>query len=316
MASLLANPLLLAVALLAAAAMGFSIQQGGTCMVAATTQLIEDGSSKKLRALAECSLWTSALGLAALALGLPFRASPGFAVAAVTVLGGTLLGLGAVLNGACVFGSIARIGGRDWHYLLTPPGYFLGSLIHAAVHGPTAASASSGTGAGLVPILVMLMLASLAVSIRQFVFLRRLDWDYRHATIAIGLTFVPLAVLAGPWTYTEALSRAAHGGEMVPLVEAMLFAALLGGAILGGRGLAGPDRVYPARALTCLGGGVLMGLGASMIPGGNDNLILVGLPGLQPHAWIAIAAMTATIAFGLLASRGFRRLRGARARPA
>ena len=43
-----------------------------------------------------------------------------------------------------------------------------------------------------------------------------------------------------------------------------------------------------------------MGFGAAMVPGGNDKLILFGLPLLRPYAWIGIAAMTAAIWVGLL----------------
>ena len=46
-----------------------------------------------------------------------------------------------------------------------------------------------------------------------------------------------------------------------------------------------------------------MGLGGMLIPGGNDSLILVGLPLIQPHAWAAIAAMALVIALGLLVQR-------------
>jgi len=50
-----------------------------------------------------------------------------------------------------------------------------------------------------------------------------------------------------------------------------------------------------------------MGFGAALVPGGNDNLILAGLPWLQPHAWLAITAMALTIAASLLASRVWRK---------
>jgi uncharacterized membrane protein YedE/YeeE len=313
---LLAQPLALLAALIAAAGMGFAIQQGGTCMVSALEQLLRKGSAKKLLALAECSLWTSALGLVVAAAGFAFVASPGYSLGPATLAGGLLLGIGAWLNGACVFGSIARIGGRDWHYLLTPPGYFLGSLAHYRLAGDYPAAQMQSPALGLVPLLGALVLASLLASLLVW---RRSGrnlaalWDYRHATIAIGLAFVALTVLAGPWTYTEALGRVSHGYGLTSWHEPALFAALLGGAILGGRGLASPGRVVPRRALLCLVGGGLMGFGGSLVPGGNDNLILVGLPGLQPHAWAAIAVMALAIAAGLLGEASWRRIRFSRA---
>ena len=35
------------------------------------------------------------------------------------------------------------------------------------------------------------------------------------------------------------------------------------------------------------------------MPGANDGLILLGLPLLYPHAWVAVASMLATISFAL-----------------
>lgn len=309
------QPLALALAVLAAAGMGFAIQRGGTCMVSAVDHLVRQRSPSKLIALAECSLWTSLIGLIAGSTGFVIAASPFYPVGLETLVGGLLLGTGAWLNGACVFGSIARIGGRDWHYLLTPPGYFLGSLLHHEVLGGYAASVPVGSVVKLEPLLILLALTSLIASLRA---LRRAEgkvaglWDYRHATIAIGFAFVALVLVAGPWTYTEALGKLSHGLGAPSWREGLLFSALLGGAIIGGRGLAGPDRFAARRGLLCLGGGALMGFGGSMVPGGNDNLILVGLPGLQPHAWLAIGAMVVAIAAGLNLGRLESKLRFSR----
>ena len=56
----------------------------------------------------------------------------------VTVLGGVLLGLGAYVNGACVFGAIARLGSGEWAYVVTPIGFYVGSLIVAYGFSPPA----------------------------------------------------------------------------------------------------------------------------------------------------------------------------------
>lgn len=309
------QPLAFALALLAAAVMGFSIQQGGTCMVGAIGQLVAERRAGKAIALIECGLWVLALGMVTIAAGYRFQASPLYPVGISVVLGGILLGLGAWINDACVFGSIARIGKRDLNYLLTPPGYYLGSLGHAWLAGPWSPSAPMAPAPGSASIFLLLLFAgSASVSIRQLIEARRsgaplqLTWDYRHATIAIGIAFVVLSVLAGPWTYTEALGRAAHGRGLPGTAEVLLLLALLGGAILGGRTAGPPTMLNLRRAAACLAGGALMGFGASLVPGGNDNLILAGLPWLQPHAWLAIGAMALAIAVGLLGSRLWRRL--------
>lgn len=312
------QPLAFALALLAAAVMGFSIQQGGTCMVGAIGQLVAERRAGKAIALVECGLWVLALGMVTIAAGYRFQASMLYPVGISVVLGGMLLGLGAWINDACVFGSIARIGKRDLNYLLTPPGYYLGSLLHAKVAGPWTPSAPMAPAPGSASIFLLLLFAgSVSVSIRQLIDARRsgaplrLIWDYRHATIAIGIAFVMLSVLAGPWTYTEALGSAAHGRGMPNIAEVLLLFALLGGAVLGGRTAGATTRINLQRGASCLAGGALMGFGASLVPGGNDNLILAGLPWLQPHAWLAIGAMALAIAAGLLGSRLWRKLAAA-----
>jgi toxin CptA len=44
----------------------------------------------------------------------------------------------------------------------------------------------------------------------------------------------------------------------------------------------------------------MLGLGGSLVPGANDGLILLGLPLLYPHAWLAFAGMLFTIAAALI----------------
>lgn len=310
------HPAIFAAAMCCAAVMGFSIQRGGTCMVAAVRQLLDEGRGGRALALLECSLWVAALGLAASAAGLGFNASPSYPAGATVMLGGAMLGLGAWLNGACVFGAIARIGNRELHFLLTPPGFFLGSLLHAALAGPGVKGISPAPVSGpAIAALLVLFAGSLLVSLRECREVRRSRlpigtlWNHRHATIAIGVAFVALVVVAGPWTYTEALTRSAHGTGLPGIDNVLLLLALLGGAVLGGWRSATAFQFLPRRAATCLAGGALMGLGSALIPGGNDNLILAGLPWLQPHAWLAIATMALTIAAGLLASAELRKRR-------
>ena len=54
-----------------------------------------------------------------------------------------------------------------------------------------------------------------------------------------------------------------------------------------------------------------MGWGSLLIPGGNDGLILIGMPLLWPYAWVAFATMCLSIAAAQLLQR-----RIARPRPA
>src|SRR5689334_13693349 len=106
-----------AIAWLAAGAcalvMGAAIQRGATCMVAAIGELVLSRRATRLVSLLEAALWVAA-GLALLRL---LRLEPALpsahALGAWTVAGAALLGLGAWVNRACVFGTIARFGSGE-----------------------------------------------------------------------------------------------------------------------------------------------------------------------------------------------------------
>ena len=66
-------------------------------------------------------------------------------------------------------------------------------------------------------------------------------------------------------------------------------------------------RVRLAAALRHGLAGVAMGAGAALVPGGNDGLILFGLPALSPHALPAWAGICLGIACSLILMRAFGR---------
>src|SRR5580765_6445232 len=130
-------------------------------------------------------------------------------------------------------------------------------------------------------------------------------WSPHAATTVIGVTFVVLLLLVGGWAYTDVLAELARGMTASVGARTVLALALLAGAALGGwtAGLFRSTRLSPGRLLRCLAGGVLMGWGSLLIPGGNDGLILVGMPLGWPYACLAFATMFATIAAAQLAGR-------------
>jgi len=109
--------------LFCAGLMGFAIQRGATCTVAAVDELLTKRKAKRLVAMLEASLWVAG-GLALAKLFGMLPATPAaYTVSAWVFIGGVLLGFGAWLNGACVFGAIARFGSGDLNYLATPIGF-------------------------------------------------------------------------------------------------------------------------------------------------------------------------------------------------
>ena len=121
--------------------------------------------------------------------------------------------------------------------------------------------------------------------------------------------FVVMLLAVGAWTYTDALAELATGMSRSGVARLLLFGALIVGALLGGRSVrrtrAVPIGTLPL--LRCFAGGLLMAWGSLLLPGGNDGLVLVGMPLLMPYAWLAFATMCVTIAIAHVTMQSLRR---------
>lgn len=301
-----------ALALACAALMGFAIQRGSTCTVAAVDEWRQTRRCTRLVAMVEAALcvavglWLARQGGRTVAL------PPAPAPSVSMVLGACLLGLGAVINRACALGTVARLGCGQWAYAATPLGFFAGVAAAARLPPPYASAQPSmqvsmtGLPAALAAVLVAAALWRAVDALRH---VRRADeriaraaaWSPRTATAVIGITFVALMLLSGAWAYTDVLADLARGMAHDTRGRAALGAALFAGALAGGwtTGSLQVRNIALADALRCATGGGLMGIGAVFTPGGNDGLVLVGMPMLWPHAWASFAIMVAVIAAAL-----------------
>ena len=306
------------VAALCAGTMGFAIQRGATCTVAAVDEIVNERGFSRLVALLEAALWVGGGLLVAQALHVLPKMPSGYAVSAWTIVGGVLLGLGAFVNRACVFGAIANFGSGSWAYIFTPVGFYVGCVSVGAVFSPLAARALADgspvlqTSAWVALLFFVFMLMRIGRPIvagarkRELrALLTRHVWSPHAATTVIGVTFLIMLLLVGSWAYTDVLVELARGMAGSVAARSLLLLALLLGAALGGwtAGRFRHTRISAWQFLRCFLGGVLMGWGSLLIPGGNDGLILVGMPLLWPYAWVAFATMCVTIAAALLLLR-------------
>ncbi len=319
---------LLPVALLLAGIMGFAIQRGATCTVAAVDEFIRLRRLKRLLSMLEAALWVAGGLLIARALHWTGAMPAGYPISMFTIFGGVLLGLGAYVNQACVFGALARFGSGEWAYAATPLGFYLGCIsverllprmqdaplavpppvFHAGPQLAVLAMAFMAIrlGAPLFELAAPQAHAPRTARLRALVFMKA--WTPHAATSVIGVTFLFLLLMMGAWAYTDVLAELARGMTDNLFARVLLLAALVGGAVLGGysAGRFRSTRVRVATLFKCLVGGVLMGWGSLMIPGSNDGLILLGMPLLWPYAWVAFATMFASIAAAMLLARALR----------
>ena len=311
-----------AVALLCAGVMGYAIQRGATCTVAAVDEVVTQRTGRRLVSLVEAALWVAGGLIVAQTLHPLPQMPAGYAVSGWTVVGGALLGLGAYINGACVFGAIARFGSGEWVYIVTPIGFYLGCLTVVPLFGvPMPKKLPYGSPVLQASAMVAVVFVAFALwrlarpwlggaesmSARWHEALASRIWSPHAATTVIGITFVVMLLLVGGWAYTDVLAELARGMSASVGARSLLAVALLAGAALGGwtAGLFRSTRLAPMQLLRCLTGGVLMGWGSLLLPGGNDGLILVGMPLAWPYAWLAFATMCVTIATAQLAGRAF-----------
>jgi toxin CptA len=217
----------------------------------------------------------------------------------LTILGAALLGLGAVINGACVVGTISRIGNFEWMFSFTLLGFWIGSAafygLNLDVHLP---SSQTREAFQLIPpwLIVFIMAGMLA----RLFYLRKHLWHFRMATIVIAIAQLLLMLVYGPWAFSDFLIDLAKRNEVVNFMpRLLLFMALLGGAIWGGvtKTSSRPIRgMHLQGVIQKLMGGALMGAGSLMVPGSHDSLVLFYVPLLLPFALVAYTVMILTIA--------------------
>lgn len=322
---------LILVVLLLVAATGFVAHRASLCTVRAVAEVLNAGTAHMLASFFKAALWAALVyGLLLLLLTPQTARFPAFEPRALAVAGGFLFGLGAAFNGGCSYSTLQRIADGDLAGLASIAGMVLGVLAWSALDARLAITqpvqvTALWTQIGAVAPWLLGVLALLGAA--ELVRLWRTKPDsarplrllsapsYRVGTAAavIGVCAGLLYAIVGAWSYTGTLRRAIDAMyRLLPSPAAlnwMLFAAVLVGMLASSlqRG-SFALRWRPRGALAPrLAGGTLMGLGASLVPGGNDTLILTGLPALSGWAVSAYLALVGGVAAGLW----LQRLRGA-----
>jgi hypothetical protein len=284
--------------LLLTLALGAVLARVSLCAVAGVQRVMSmrDYSGVQRLALAASGAGVVLLALAGIAPGsvllpaaLPFHAG--------VVAGGVLLGLGALVNGGCYLGSVLYLGSGNVNFLLTLAGIAAGARAAEALALSPAGSAGGARAAtGYAWIAGTLLFALLAVL---------LLWRARPASrwLALGAGVLAGLVYARHpgWSYGTVLDALAHGRYSRIDWSSNLSALLLFAGALAGAWLSGSFRLQRPewrRGLRCAGGGLIMGCGATLVPGGNDSLLLWAIPGLTIYGTLAYFLMLATIAAG------------------
>lgn len=223
------------------------------------------------------------------------------------IAGGALLGVGALLNGGCYLGSVLYLGSGNLNFLFTLAG--IGAGARVAEEWAHAAGLYGASHAAMGPLWIAgaVGFASLVIVLVRRGRPAAAGWAVCAGALA-GLVY---ARHPG-WSYGTVLQTLAHGRHSLMDWAANLSALLLFGGALAGAAFAGRFQLkWPAmrRALRCAGGGLVMGFGAALVPGGNDMLLLWAIPGLTLYGALAYLLMLAVIAAGFIVSSRWPRKR-------
>lgn len=314
----------IALSLFLAALVGFAIHRASLCMVRAVAEILTTRRAFMLSAFGKTTLWVAAITIGmVLLLGDARAPGAGWPVSLRAAAGGFAFGAGAALNRGCAFSMLARLANGEARMLLALASFCLGAV--AARPGANALGlapdetlppAYDAAVVWLPGVLIVLVLWSAwegwrlwrtrpaSAAWRKLALAR----VYRLSTAAalMGVANGTIYALHAPWAYTGTLaswaqSMAAAGPA--PGWPGWAFAgALMLGAVASAwqRGSIRPDWRPSAAWIANAAGGMLMGVGAVLAPGGNDALIQHHIPGLSPHALPAFGAMLLGIAMVLV----------------
>lgn len=287
---------------------GYSVGQASTCAVTAAKEIVFEG---RARLFSGFLLASGVAGLLCLPLawtiGMRAGLPPEAPIAIPLIAGALLLATGALVNDACLFGTLARIALGEVRFLAVPIGLAIGfGLTHWLDLGQRVLTPNMFGHPG--PAAVALVLVSGAIVAAAVISLARGGdpgapglWPLRLSMVVLGGAGALLFVLTPGWTYSDSVRRGVFSlDEMfMPLGAAVIATGLatLTGSVVAG--IVARRFVFqsprPLPILRSLAGGALMAIGASFVPGGNDNLLLWAVPGGSLSGLIAYATMSVTI---------------------
>lgn len=304
---------------------GFAAQRAGICTVNAVAEVMTSGRAYLVLSWVKAALWAAAIyGLFVLLA--PVGRPGGFqlnAPPAVSIVGAFVFGVGAAVNGACAMSTLQRLTRGDISMAFTLLGLAVGVMAWSAAAGAFApahpvavAPAWPALGAWAIGVIAVVAVLAAIEAVRLWRTRPRepslaglaFAPTYRLSTAAlvIGIAGGLVFGLKGAWSWTNYVrgvtEAVQHRGVPPGVYELLLFVALLAGMLLSAllhRSLRLRPTPWPVR-MRRFAGGVLMGIGTGAIPGGNDALLLTGLPTLSLWALGAFLALLAGVTAGLL----------------
>lgn len=315
------------VALACAALIGFAAHRASLCNVRAVAEIMTSGSAHMLWSLLQAVLWTATLtGVMALVFGIAPQFAWARAQLAWSSAGGLLFGAGAAVNGGCSLSTLTRLADGDLGMAATLAGFLLGVstwLGVLAVGWPATLTPQASPWLRWPDVAPWVLVLLLAWAVHRTWVLVKLSPGRRlkallivphyHLSVSaalIGLAAGLLYATQDAWSYTNYLRvRLLHAFDAASVPSAwhgVLVLALLGGMTASALHRRSFGWRWPSESAGWsrhAAGGILMGSGAAMLPGGNDTVLLGGLPTMTGAALAGYLSMLMGIALVLVVLR-------------
>jgi hypothetical protein len=317
----------IAIAFVVALILGFAAHRASVCTVRAVGEVMGSGTGYMFFSILKSIFWVTAITIPVLMLAPETVATAkGWSLTAGALAGGFIFGIGAGVNGACAYSTMARLVDGEGRMLVTVISFALGvgifvlalggGMVGRPVQVPAMVGALAGWAwliGGVIVLVAIVEAARLWRTRPEGARLGTLAVAPRYrlssAAMLIGVAGALTFFLSGPSGYSstfELVIEATFGTRPWPGVARWtILVAVLIGMLLSTlqRGTFRLD-LSPRRTWTRnIAGGVLMGFGVALTPGGNDALVLYGIPTVSPHALPAYLAMAIGIALALLMMR-------------
>jgi len=287
---------------------GFMARKVGICLVAAVAEILMEKKIKRLISILSASIWgifalwlLGCLGYSIFAFHYDFHL--------LSLLGGFLFGFGAGLNMGCNISTLNKLCTGQIVMMATIVGWGIGFslFILSPILHPVALRQINAVALmpqNLLSFLCAFLWLLLWVVVwkkganPQHSFLQKIKApQYRgmSAAIIIGFLTAVLTYFIADWSpttqffsYIQIVLKQQSSQEFSLLSIFPTFALLAGMVLASFHSKAFKITKAPLKSWLRHGfAGIMMGLGAAMIPGGNDALIFIALPILSPHAPLA-----------------------------
>ncbi len=302
---------------------GFCAHRGGVCLVGATHELVTQKRSRLFFFIfAAMSVAFAIVMLAAFFLPMKVHFAQTIGIGPAVLSGALLYGVGAAMNGGCALGTLNKLFSGHLVFIGSLAGLALGFtaflllLDSNLISAPPMIMGEDMTLAGF-SFLLLAVFFSFSFWLgrsgsRDGATLKSYLNNFLHAPLAgnfiaiilLGAASGALYLMVGHgWDYSRLMMSGLSSLVFAkPPGAAFLFVLLATGGLFAGMLTAslmsGKFEMQTPKALPLLGkiaAGSLMGFGAGFLAGGNDTLLLYGVPGAALHAPVALLLIVFSI---------------------